>query len=152
LVYSIALDYWQKAWASTKNATDANGLMVADFTLAYWTELLSSLGRLDELNQLISTVNGRALSNPKFQKQFNLAQEAAVVMKHEPGDSYRCGTLALYHVARALNIKTNYSGLTKINSPATGFSLSQLTDLSERYQLGLIAVKRPAGKPLVQRA
>jgi tetratricopeptide (TPR) repeat protein len=147
--YSAAINYWQKAWAATKDSSDSPGRSVADYTLAYWTQLLSSLGRVDELQQLISAVNGRQLSDPEFQKQFDLVRQAATIMKHDPGVSYRCGSLALYQVASALKIKTDLNVLMDMPSPETGFSLASLMNLSAKYNLGLVAVKRPDGPGLI---
>jgi tetratricopeptide (TPR) repeat protein len=147
--YAEALDYWQKAWQSTKDGSDARSRMVADFTIAYWTQLLSSLGRVQELSELITTANGRQWSRPEYQKEFNLARQSLDVMRQDPGVSYRCGTLALYNVAGALGVNSEYKSLLDLDSPATGFSMPQLLSLSKQYHLGLTAVKRPAGNQLV---
>ena len=147
--YSLALLSWEKAWQATKGSDDLHARMVADYTVAEWTQQLSSLGRVDELSRLVAEVNGRQLCSPEFQKKFDQARMATTIMKHEPGLSYRCGTLALYHVAQALKVESDYSPLLKLDSPTTGFSLARLMELSAQYQLGLVAVKRPAGDQLV---
>ena len=147
--YSVALEYWDKVWSITKRLPDANAQQVADYTLANWSQLLSSLGRAEKLTELINEVGGRPLSTPEYQRQFDVARQSAAIMKNEPGVSYRCGSLALYHVAKALGVKTDFSSLMDLDSPATGFPLAQLMDFSEQYQMGLAAVKRPMGGQLV---
>jgi tetratricopeptide (TPR) repeat protein len=147
--YSLALDHWQKAWQLTKDATDPRTRLVADFTLAYWSDLLSSLGRVDELQQLLDAAQGRHSDNAEFQHQFELARQTTAVMRHRPGIAFRCGSMALYNVARALNAKSDYSKLLNMSSPGTGFSVARLQELSDEYGLGLVAVKRPSGNQLV---
>jgi len=147
--YGIALDYWQKAWDATKDSTDPKSRKVADYTLAYWSDLLSSLGRIEKLQELIKAVDGRQLSNAEFQRQFDVARQSAAIMNFQPGKSFRCGSVALFHVARALGAKTDFSSLADLDSPATGFSLAQLMELSGQYHLGLKAVKRTKGTELV---
>ncbi|HLX70603.1 MAG TPA: RHS repeat-associated core domain-containing protein [Verrucomicrobiae bacterium] len=147
--YGQALEYWQKAWTVTKDASDSHGRLVADFTIAYWGQLLASLGRVQELDQLMAEVKGRQLSGQEYQRLLSQTRDALAIMKSNPGISYRCGTLALFHVGVALKVKSDFSALADMNSPDTGFSLSRLMELSKEYQLGLAAVKRPAGSELV---
>jgi RHS repeat-associated protein len=147
--YSTALEYWQQAWDATKDLSDPNSRKVADYTVAYWSGLLSSLGRIEKLQELIAAVNGRPLSNPEFQRLFNVSRQSAGIMQAQPGDSFRCGSMALYHVAHALDSKSSFSDIANLPSPSTGFSLAQLVELSQKHDLGLIAVKRPSGGELV---
>jgi hypothetical protein len=74
---------------------------------------------------------------------FHSTQEAFIDMRNNPEISYRCGTFALAHMARVL-YGTNYSAraLLREPSPATGFSLQALADLSQRLNLRLAAVNR----------
>jgi hypothetical protein len=62
-LYSRALDYWQKAWQATKDLPDANGRMVADYTVANCTHLLSSLGRVEQLELALPRFGGQALGD-----------------------------------------------------------------------------------------
>lgn len=147
--YSLALDHWQRAWNITKDSAEPGARKVADYTIAYWTQLLSSLGRVDELQRLIAAVNDRPLGNSELQREFDVARRAAAIMQGQPGASFRCGTFALYNVARALNVKSDFSPLEDLPSPKTGFSMAELMAFSGKYQLELTAAKRPAGGELV---
>src|SRR5262249_13012928 len=50
--YTPALQHWQAAWEATRGFTSDPGKRVADFTLGNWSQLLASLGRVDELKTL----------------------------------------------------------------------------------------------------
>src|SRR6478736_5578879 len=147
--YSKALEHWKLAWEATKTKSDTGSRYVAEFTAAYWTQLLSSLGRVEELKQLTSALAGSTSSDPEFQKMIAAARQSADAMKRQPAISYRCGTMALYYVARELGVKKDCQGLVDMNSPETGFSLARLTELAKDYQMGLVAVQRTEGAEIV---
>src|SRR5947208_15461895 len=49
-----ALQHWEEAWALLKQDNSENGKRVGGAVLASWPELLSSLGRLQRLSEIIS--------------------------------------------------------------------------------------------------
>jgi len=55
--YTLALEHWEKAWAATKGLS-SNATGVADFTIAHWTSLLASLGRVDTLREIFAEIKG----------------------------------------------------------------------------------------------
>lgn len=66
-------------------------------------------------------------------------------MVHNPGMAYRCGSLAHYNVGLVLKgPKFNVKGPLDTPSPETGFSLAALAELSRRFDLGVVPVRRNA--------
>ncbi len=143
--YTLALEHWELAWEATKNFPTGNGKQVADYALANWTRLLASLGRLDALTNLLAETRGRVLDRGRLSQKWARTREAIGDMRLRPGASYRCGSFALAAVARELGVKYDAPALINTPSPATGFSLSALSELSERLGLGLVPVVRAAG-------
>jgi YD repeat-containing protein len=148
--YSLALAHWENAWETTKLADLGNAKAVADFALAHYTRLLASLGRKETLTAIFQGTNGQVLDAGPLQQVFEATREGYVTMLNDPGLAYRCGTLALSHVARILQPgSTNAWKPMYVPSPVTGFSMSALQDLANQYQLNLVAVQRLSGQALV---
>jgi RHS repeat-associated protein len=146
--YTSALEHWELAWEATKNYPAGNGKNVADYALASWTRLLASLGRLETLTNLVAECEGRVLDRGRLSQKWARTREAIGDMQIRPGAAYRCGTFALSAVARELGLKYDGAALINTPSPATGFSLATLLELSVRFGLGLFPVARTAGGEL----
>jgi RHS repeat-associated protein len=149
--YTPALHEWEAAWEATRDAHSGPGKDVADFTLVYWIPLLSSLGRVDELQRLYSEAPNWRMERLDWQEQWVRGRNAMVTMKKNPGISYRCGTLALAQVARVLSpaFAQDIGNLVRMHSPQTGFSMSSLVKIADQYNLGLVAMQRVSGDTLV---
>ncbi|HEX5218777.1 MAG TPA: cysteine peptidase family C39 domain-containing protein [Verrucomicrobiae bacterium] len=146
--YTPALGHWELAWWATRNYPDGNGKVVADYTLAHWTRLLASLGRYEALTNLVLETQGRVLDRGRLSQKWRRTREAVTQMRLHPGMSYQCGTFAMYAVARELGLNHDASRLLRTPSPATGFSLATLTELSTQLGLGLVPVARVNGDEL----
>jgi hypothetical protein len=129
--YTLALEHWEQAWAETASARDPGGKRVADFTLAHWTRLLASLGRREQLALLLPGTFDRRLDGGPLQELFLATQEGFQRMVKEPEVAYRCGTLAVLGVGRALALPSvDLRTVLEAPSPESGFSLSMLGALS----------------------
>lgn len=146
--FSEALDKWEAIWNETKGLTDRKGRLMADSALVDRLKLLSSLGRSKQMKDLFEETKDRQISmavRPRLD-QVRLGYQHMI---HHPEDSYRCGTLALDAVTKALYGTNNYWGLIRQKSPETGFSLASLEALAVSNHLGLMAVERTSGTNLV---
>ena len=143
--YTPALEHWELAWEATKHYPSGNGKEVADFALASWTRLLASLGRLETLTNLMAECHGRVLDRGSLSQKWARTREAIGDMQLRPSASYRCGSFALNAVARELGRPYDVVALINTPSPATGFSLAALAELSVRFGVGLFPVARTAG-------
>ena len=144
--FSLALDEWEKVWNSTKAMKDGKGAEVADRALVDRLQLLASLGRAGTMKELFEETK----QPPIFEiAHYKHLQRAYSHMVSHPENSYRCGTLALDAVTKALFGTNNFWGLEQQKSPESGFSMAELVRLSESNHLGLVAVERPSGTELV---
>jgi len=98
--YSRALEAWQEAWALGQKATDAKGKFLADRAVCELAGLYSRLGRMNELEALLKSVEKRMFIGGATER-INIAREALSMMQHQPGISFRCGPLALQSILRS---------------------------------------------------
>ncbi len=133
--YSLALAAWAEAWDWTKNATDPKGKAVADHAAGELAYMYARLGRMDELDPLLKSVEGRMFVGPATEK-ISGAREGLWNMQNRPEISFRCGPLALHRIKRMSGAQSEADTII-FNSASTqkGFSLVQVAELSK--QLGL---------------
>jgi RHS repeat-associated protein len=138
--YSQALDAWREAWALGRKATDGQGKFLADRAVCELAGLYSRLGRMDDLEALLKSVEQRTFIGGASER-ISLAREALWMMKNRPGVSFRCGPLALQRILlseQSVLRSTATNAMMEIfNSASTqqGFSLPQVAELSK--QIGL---------------
>ncbi|MBI4659580.1 MAG: hypothetical protein HY735_12135 [Verrucomicrobia bacterium] len=147
--WTLALEHWQAAWEATQNHRDGHGKRVADYILAHWTRLLASLGRTDTLAAIFQKNRDRLLDQGPLSQMWVRTREAFGQMQRRPGLSYQCGTFALDAVSRQNSSAHDSVALLDVPSPASGFTMKQLAELSRQFQLGLVAVKRERGQDLI---
>ncbi|HYG22560.1 MAG TPA: cysteine peptidase family C39 domain-containing protein, partial [Verrucomicrobiae bacterium] len=147
--YTKALERWSEAWRRTANLTDYRSRHVAAFTAAYWSQLLSSLGRIDDMEALLAVVKTDVTAKSLFAKEIEAANRSLAIMKNQPAAAFRCGTFALFHAAQAFGEASKCQSLLSLNSPRSGFSLQNLVEFSANYQLGFAAVHRGSGGELI---
>jgi RHS repeat-associated protein len=145
--YSQALEHWESAWNATKDFPSGNEKRIADYTIANWTHLLASLGRVNELEKIFQETNGRVLGSRTLQKRLNDTKEGLATMRKNPDIAYKCGTFALLNVGRSLKLLSpkTMQALMDIPSPTTGFSMTVLAQYAKEFKLDLVPVKRVAG-------
>jgi hypothetical protein len=111
---------------------------------------LASLGREAELRAIFEQIGSRRLSRADWQKSFVGIKQALATMERNPDVSFKCGTLALQQVA-SMRYPSNSSlaQISRIPSPASGFSLSALVHIAETNGLDIRAVVRQVGEEIV---
>jgi len=141
--YTRALTHWDAAWNELKESRDSGGRELANHVLAGQLELLSSLGRVETLSELLKAAEGRTILEHNDRRRIEIAREALMIMASHPGLSYRCGSLALANIARAQQRpQAVIDALVAEQSTTHGISLLRLGDLSRQHGLGLVEVKR----------
>ncbi len=148
--YTGAFQLWSNAWQVTKTYTNGSGKAVGDVAAAHWSQLLSSLGRSNELAALFNETAGRSLNQQHLAELWRQSKEGYQTMLDHPSLAYRCGVFGLIHVAYALGI-TNAAidSLKDLPSTGPGFSMAQLLTFSQQRSMGLSAVVRTNGTNLV---
>jgi RHS repeat-associated protein len=138
--YSLALGTWEEAWALGQAATDAKGKFLADRAACELAGLYSRLGRMNELEALLKSVEKRVFIGG-VSERINLARESLWMMQNQPGVSFRCGPLALKSILRAdprLRASCSTNAMMEIFNAAStqrGFSLPQVAELSKKIGL-----------------
>ena len=145
-----ALEQWTTAWALVKNDTSSQGQQLAGTILANWTDLLSSLGRLPELKELVAVGDQWHFVDTQDRDKFQGAKNSYYLMQAHPGIAYRCGTFALKAVGEKLQPSNRaLENLPEIASPTNGFSMAALVDMAKEYGLNMVAVRRTQGQELI---
>ena len=63
-------------------------------------------------------------------------------------DSFKCGIYALDQVGQTLKLSYKRSELLRMPSKPAGFSLLELQQLSLKYSIGMIPVRRSTGRAI----
>jgi len=144
-----ALNDWSTTWQELKTATNAETYGEASHALAGQLELLTSLGRVETLHDLLKAAQNRTITDPEDRRRIEAAKEGYITMRQNPSLNYRCGTLVLAEIARMQGKPASViNALIEDPSPKEGISLLRLVQLSRQYDLGMVAVKRTDRTPL----
>lgn len=143
-----ALKHWQDGWNTTFEAREGYAKVVADYSLVYGARLLASLGRLEELEPLVLEHQHRILAEPHLAQMWVRTVEAVSHMKRKPGIAYICGPYALDNVSEQLYGR-RFGGIMSIPSGTNGFTLAELSALSDTHNLGLVAAVRAPGADFI---
>jgi YD repeat-containing protein len=144
--YSKAMHSWQRAWslAGMSNATQAGP--IGDLALANLAELYARLGRVTELEKLLTESKGRPMRGGASEKWIS-AGESLQIMKVTPERNFRCGPLSLASI-RAAAGKPEPKLLAENSSPQ-GTSLAHNAQLASKYGMDLQMAKRTPGAKVI---
>ncbi len=144
--YSAALKHWEAAWEASKGGTDDGSRQVAGRALSGWMRLLGSVGQKARLEELLAEAEKRDLFSTSYAPLLRASREGLSVMKGRPGESYRCGSLALAQVMKVRNVSAEASlTVGRTPSPDGGFQMSQLLALAASNRFEMEAVQRTEG-------
>lgn len=149
--FQDALSHWKAAWELAKNGKDSNSQDIANQALAEYARMNARLGRMTELEQLIEEARGRTFMGDARVK-LQGAAEGLWTMQHRPGIAFLCGPYALSNVAEALRpdlAKKAAAFVDKIQSPPTGFSVSEVHRMSVELGVELQIARRERGAPVI---
>ena len=148
--YSLALEAWAKGWELGQKATDARGVAVADRAVAELAYMYARLGRMTQLDALLTSLNGHRLVGPAAEKIVE-AHEGLWTMKNRPEVAFRCGPLALSRIKLAVDPKHPCTDdIFKSASTQQGTSLPQLVTLSKKIGLNYqMAYRTESGEFIV---
>jgi len=146
--FTRGLRHFQSAWGLTKDSSSGPAKMVADFTLAHWSQLLASLGRTDDLKTLLAATKDRAVDGRDNLHLIGDSQQGLETMLDYPGVSFRCGTFALTEVAHKLG-RPDFNRLLDVPSPRGGFTMTMLKQLSDENKLDLVPAERPGNAEII---
>jgi RHS repeat-associated protein len=143
--YSLAIDAWAGAWALAKDAVDTRAHALAERALAELITMKARLGRMDEIEALLKSVQNCALGGPAGQR-VTAAREALWTMKNRPEIAFRCGPLALRSIRLALKLDgSTDQQILDSASTQKGCSLPQVAELSRKIGLNYQMAHRDKG-------
>jgi YD repeat-containing protein len=137
-----------EAWRLTRSSTEPDARTVADTALATYLDLTAALGRTEELQALLTEVRGRRLRG-RAADAVSGSWASLWQMRAHPGDSFRCGPLAVERVAEALHPGRGVDPrLLHYPSTRQGTSLAEIGRLAHDTGLDLAAVRRESGSAI----
>jgi RHS repeat-associated protein len=147
--FSLALRAWEEAWSLGKETTEPRQKNVADRAIGELFELNARLGRFEVLEKLFTEIDGRDVRGAATEKVSG-ARQALWLMHNRPGESFRCGPLALNEILRYG--KTEYTTPKPIElclSTQQGTSLLQLREVAASVGLKMRIARRQPGAPVL---
>jgi RHS repeat-associated protein len=149
--FQDALAHWKAAWELAKAGEDGTSQQIANQALAEYARMNARLGRMAELQELIEKAKTRTFMGDARVK-IGGAAEGLWTMQHRPGVAFLCGPYALSNVAQTLkpdSAKKATAFVDKIQSPVTGFSVSEVHRMSAELGLELQIARRQLGAPVI---
>ncbi len=135
--YSLSIPAWSEAWRLAKNAADPAGKAIADRAAGELAYMFARLGRMQELEALLRSLEGRVVVGPATERIAGASQGLAN-MQERPEIAFRCGPLALHRILHALGVPKPRSEVIYASaSTREGFSLAQVAELSRQVDLNL---------------
>ena len=139
--YSRALEAYEQAFRLTKKREEGAG--VHALAGAHYAKMLARVGRQNELADFFEKEEAAKATAANTTELLAQAKGGLWTMKHRPGMSFRCGSMALYNAGIATNSsKFQAKALLEADSPDNGFSLQELVGLGAQANFPVRAVKR----------
>ena len=152
--FSKALAVWQTGWNETRGLHSREGRALADAMVARLSQLEAYLGRKELLQPLLDSTRDRPVGGPAAQLLTD-SHTGLYHMLNRPGDSFRCGPLAL---KRILNYSsTTPSGaslqvLDEAHSTPNGLSLRAVQGIAAKAGMKYQMAFRTPGAQMVMPA
>lgn len=140
-----ALRVWEEAWELSKSSTETGPKAIADRAIGELFELNASLGRYERLEELFLAIDGRDIRGSATEKVSN-ARQALWLMHNRPGESFRCGPLAIDQILRLGKTEhTIPAAVEALKSTKQGTSLLQVKELADAVGLSMRMARREPG-------
>ena len=131
--------------AARQASTDTGPKAIADRAIGELFELNASLGRFERLEELFEEIAGRDIRGSATEKVSN-ARKALWLMHNRPGESFRCGPLAIDQILRIGKTEhTIPAAVEALKSTKQGTSLLQVKQLADEVGLSMRMARREAG-------
>lgn len=146
--FTRAIEAFQDAWAHGKDADLPGTKEMVDRAVGELAAMYSRLGRGDELKSLLAEIGMRPISGSATEL-ITGAHEAEWMFKHDPGNSYLCGPMALKNLLETLHAsQSTIQRLDEARSGPDGFSFAQVSELANSLGLKHQVIRRREGDPI----
>lgn len=148
--FSDCFGEFRAAWDLSKAASAGAMRSVADRAMAELLRLNARIGRVDTLEPLFKECGDRVFTGPSSELVSG-ARLGFWRMKNTPGQSFRCGSLALDRIyAYQKGVPTAHvPELLNADSPPTGFALTAVRDMAAKAGLRFRMAFRSPGAALI---
>lgn len=146
--YSRVFPMLEKAWSLGRNAQSVPAQRMVDRAVGELAEMHARLGHDMEIEALLADIGNRPIGGPGTELLQN-ARDALGVFRGNAGVSFLCGPRALKNVLVAQNAKPKQIQVADdARSGPHGFSLAELSKLSDKAGLKHVLIKREPGQPV----
>jgi RHS repeat-associated protein len=146
--FSQALESFETARALGKNAAAPAARAIVDRAVGELAELAARLGRYDRLETLFAEIGARPIDGSPKQKVEG-AKSALWLMRHEPGESFLCGPMAVGNLCAVTQSDAERARsaplIAAARSTMRGTSLTQIHALSKAAGLSYRMAFRSPG-------
>jgi RHS repeat-associated protein len=135
--FSKALDIWQSGWNDAQTLNDRQGRALANAMVARLSQFEAYLGRMELLQPLLDSIQGRPVGGTAAQLITN-SHTGLYHMAYFPAESFRCGPMALLRILKYRDAQASPMALRVLErsdqSPSTdhGLSLSAVEEIANR--------------------
>jgi hypothetical protein len=137
--FSRALEAWERAWALSRDETEAKASLLGDGAVGELAALNARLGRVERLEELFREIEGRNVRGSAAEKVSGAAG-GLWLMRDRPEDAFRCGPFALDRIlAHQDPAYRRPEAISSSRSTSRGLPLSAVRELATevglRYQM-----------------
>ena len=146
--FSRALEAWQGAWMAGRAAKDPKARALVDRAVGELARMHARVGHAAQLDALFTEVGDRPITGSATEMMTG-AHEGLWMFRHEPGESYLCGSKALENLL--ISLKAGPSAIKVVDAARSGphgFSLGQVDELATRAGLAHRLIFRKRGQPV----
>jgi RHS repeat-associated protein len=132
--FSKALEIWQAGWSDAQSLSDPHGRALANAIVARLSQLEAYLGRKELLQPLLDSIDGRPVGGTAAQLITD-SHTGLYHMLYMPGESFRCGPLALTRILKYRDAHPSPAALRVLaQAPSTdhGLSLAMVHEIATR--------------------
>jgi RHS repeat-associated protein len=152
--FSKALDVWQAGWNSAQTLSDPRGRSLANAMVARLSQLEAYLGRKELLRPLLDSIQDRQVGGTAAQLITD-SHLGLYNMVYYPGESFRCGPLALLRILKYGNSQPSAMARRVLeHSPSTdhGLSISAVEQIAAQAGMDYQIAFRMPGSAVIMPA
>lgn len=147
--FTRALDALEDAWREGKDVAQPEAHQLVDRAVGELIQLNSRLGRQERLLSLFEEIKNRPMRGSATESVMG-AREGLWGMKHEPGESFLCGPLAVGRIFKKLKPdEPTPACLRSAKSTSQGTSLDQIWRIANEAGLNVKMARREPGSKVI---
>lgn len=146
---SQALQLWTSAWEASKGEKGQYQKAIADRCIAEILQLNAKVGRMQEIERILSEIKNRPFKG-SIEQKVRGSSDALVQMRGQPQKAFKCGPLGILSILGAKSGKDTFNKIID-DYPSTkeGTSLQQNKELAESVGLKMQIAKRAPGAQVI---